>query len=283
MSTKTKSKGGRRKKVVDNWKIKKWYDLYAPTSFKNEFIAKIPSGNPENLIGRVVEQRAYDFTKNFNHTHIKLFFKVTDVEGLRCETKFVGHELTRDYVRALIHRGSSRVDGIFNYKTADGFIYRVSAFCVTKRRAKGSQKNTIRKIIYEVLNEFAKSSKHGKFVRGMVYGKYAENITKLVRTIYPLKECQIRKCKLISSPEGIVDEEYDAETETFEEKEVQLKPHGKQIKAMQKARKVAQKQASSQEKRMGKTESAEGKEKETEKETEKSSEETKETKEKVKE
>jgi len=101
---------------------------------------------------------------------------------------------------------------------------------VTRRRAKGSQKYTIRTIINKVLGEFAKSSKHGKFVRGIVYGQFAENLSNIARTIYPLRECQIRKTKLVSYPEGIVDEEYDEEVEVFDTHTVELKPHGKQVK-----------------------------------------------------
>lgn len=239
MSAKGK-KGRTTRKVVDSWKEKSWFDVYAPKSFKEAYIGQIPAIGNENVMGRVVETLLYDFTDDFKHTHIKLRFKVVEVNGQRCETRFVGHELTRDYVRALIHRGSSRIDGIFNYKTADGFVYRVSAFCVTKRRAKGSQQKTIRKIIYEVLNELAKSSKHSKFVRGMIYGQYAQNLAKLVKNIYPLKECQIRKSKLVSTPEGPIVEEFE-EDEVFEEKTVKLKEHGKTIRAKKKQRKAGQK------------------------------------------
>ncbi|MBN2155392.1 MAG: 30S ribosomal protein S3ae [Candidatus Lokiarchaeota archaeon] len=231
MSTKSKSKKGRtRRKVVDPWKLKNWYEVYAPKSFKSAFLGQIPSGDETNLIGRTIEVLLYDITRNFKHTHIKLKFRIAEVMGNRCETIFIGHELTRDFVRALIHRGSTRIDGIFNYRTADGFVYRVSAFVVTRRRAKGSQIYTMRNIIHKVLDEFAKSSKHGKFIRGIVYGQYAENLSNIARTIYPLRECQIRKTKLVSYPEGAVDEDYDEEAEVFEERTVELKPHGKQIK-----------------------------------------------------
>jgi len=240
--------------------------------------SQIPSADPQNLIGRTIWTRLHEFTRDFKHTHIKIMFKIIKVDevGTSCETRFQGSELTRDFVRALIHRGSTRIDGIFNYKTADGFIYRVNAFCVTQRRAKGSQKQTIRRIINQVLNEFAKSSKHGKFVRGMIHGIYADNIRKIVKTIYPLKECQIRKVKLISYPEDVIEEEYDEE-ETFEEKTVQLKTHGKQIKAIKKARKVAQKAAMKNE-REGPTQDDESDDNDSKEETENVEDKTKENK-----
>ncbi|MHA1819713.1 MAG: 30S ribosomal protein S3ae [Promethearchaeota archaeon] len=231
-----KGKGRSHRKVVDSWKLKKWYSVYAPKSFKEQFIGEIPSANPENLKGRVVETLLYNFTNDFRHSHIKLRFKVTDVINDRCQTMFVGHDFTRDYIISKIHRGSSRIDGIFNFKTADGFVYRVSTFTVTVRRAKDTQKKAIRKIIYEVLSKYAESSKHGKFIRGIVYGNFAENIAKIAKTIYPLRECQVRKTKLISFPEGATDEDYD-ENEVFEEQSVKLKVHGKQIKARKGRRK----------------------------------------------
>lgn len=239
MAKKKKKRGRSRRRAVDSWKLKEWYEVYAPKSFKEGFIGEIPAANEANLVGRTIETLLYDFTQDFDHAHIKLRFKVKEVTGNRCNTRFVGHELTRDFVRSLIHRGTSRIEGIFDYKTADGFVYRVSTFVVTMRRVRGSQISTIRKIINEVLKEFAKSSKHGKFTRGMIYGKYAENIGKIVKTIYPIKECQVRKSKLVSFPEGVEDEEYD-EDESFEERDVNLKEHGKTIKAKQKARKRTQ-------------------------------------------
>ncbi|UYP43838.1 hypothetical protein NEF87_000123 [Candidatus Lokiarchaeum ossiferum] len=229
MSSKSKKRG--RGKTIDNWKTKEWYDVYAPKTFKEEFIGQIPSSNPDSVIGRTLEILLYDLTNNFKHTTTKLKFKVTDIAGKRANTIFWGHELTRDFIRSLIHRGSSRIDGIFNYTTADNVVYRVSTFVVTRRRAKKSQKVTIRKIIHQVLNEFAKNMTHEKFIQGIVNGKFAKNISKIAKTIYPLRECQVRKVKVISVPEGINDDIIVNEDETFEDVMIELDEHGKSVKA----------------------------------------------------
>lgn len=221
-----------RGKAIDSWKNKVWYEVYAPKAFKEAFLGEIPSSSPDSLVGRTLEILLYDLTKNFKHTTIKLKFKITEVQGNRCNTIFWGHELTRDFIRSLIHRGSSRIDGIFNYTTADGVVYRVSTFVVTRRRAKKSQKLTIRKIIRDVMREFAKNMTHEKFIQGIIYGKFALNIKKIAKTIYPLRECQIRKVKVISVPEGISDIELLDESEDFDDVEVELKEHGKSVKAM---------------------------------------------------
>ena len=232
MSQKAKARKKGRGKVIDKWKSKNWYEIYAPKSFSEEYLGTIPSGNEESLEGRVVETLLYNLTNNFKHTHIKLKFKIFETLGeKRCNTHFWGHELTRDFIRSLIHRGSTRIDGVFNYKTADGFTYRVSTFVVTRRRAKQSQKKTIRKIIFQVLNEFAKNMPHDKFIRGIIFGKFAMNIKKIAKTIYTLRECQIRKVKIVNIPEGAIEESLPDGEDEITEVELKLPEHGKTVKA----------------------------------------------------
>ena len=228
MSQKAKRKTRGRGKTIDSWKMKEWYDVYAPKTFKEEFIAQIPSGNPDNLIGRVMDISLYDFTKSDNDASIMLKFKITKVIGKRCNTIFWGHELTRDYIRSLIHRGATRIDGIFNFTTADGVTYRVSTFVVTRRRAKKSQQMSIRKIIFQVLTEFAKNMTHEKFIQGIINGKFAVNITKIAKTIYPLRECRVRKVKVINVPDNIKDD-FITEDVDFEEITLDLGEHGKSV------------------------------------------------------
>ena len=228
MSQKAKRKTRGRGKTIDSWKMKEWYDVYAPKTFKEEFIAQIPSGNPDNLIGRVMDISLYDFTKSYNDASIMLQFKIVKVIGKRCNTIFWGHELTRDYIRSLIHRGATRIDGIFNFTTADGVTYRVSTFVVTRRRAKKSQQKSIRKIIFDVLTEFAKNMTHEKFIQGIIDGRFATNITKIAKTIYPLRECRVRKVKVINVPDNIKDE-FITEDSDFKEITLDLKEHGKSV------------------------------------------------------
>ncbi|MHA1518913.1 MAG: 30S ribosomal protein S3ae [Promethearchaeota archaeon] len=231
MSSKARKAKRGRGKTIDSWKSKLWYEVYAPKAFKEAFLGEIPSSTPDTLVGRTIEILLYDLTKNFKHTTIKLKFKIVEVNGNRCTTIFWGHELTRDFIRSLIHRGSSRIDGIFTYTTADGVVYRVSTFVVTRRRAKKTQKLTIRKIIHDVMQEFAKNMTHEKFIQGIIYGKFALNIKKIAKTIYPLKECQIRKVKVLSIPEGITDNIVLDDQEEFDEIELEMEEHGKTVKA----------------------------------------------------
>jgi small subunit ribosomal protein S3Ae len=234
---KKKKRGRGRARAVDTWKSKVWYEVYAPKAFNGVFIGEIPSSDESSLIGRTMDMLLYDITKNFQHTTTKLRFKIVSVSGNRCSTIFWGHELTRDFIRSLIHRGSSRIDGIFNFTSADGVVYRVSTFVVTLRRVKQSQMKTIRKIIHDVIEQFAENLSHEKFIQGIIYEKFSENIKKIAKTIYPLRECKIRKVKVVQVPEGITDDIAVDTERVFEEMTVELGEHGKTVKAMKKKKK----------------------------------------------
>jgi hypothetical protein len=75
----------------------------------------------------------------------------------------------------------------------------------------------------EILKEFAKTLNHEKFITGMIYSEFSNQILRIAKTIYPLSNCAVIKCKLISIPEGGEDTEYITIDEDFEVVEVDVK------------------------------------------------------------
>ena len=90
------------RKVKDKWKAKIWYNILAPPSFENVTIADTLADKPANLINRVTEVSLQDLTNDFRKSHIKLFFKIYEVEETNAHTKFIGHSLTSDYLRRMM-------------------------------------------------------------------------------------------------------------------------------------------------------------------------------------
>lgn len=74
----------------------------------------------------------------------------------------------------------------------------------------------------DILKEFAKSLNHEKFIIGMIYGEFQNQIRRVAKTIYPLSSSTIIKSKLISLPEGAEDKEISPE-EAFEIVEIDVK------------------------------------------------------------
>jgi len=217
MSQKSKSKRRKRKPKTKkaDYRSKKWFEVYAPESFDNKKIGEI-IGLENNVLDRTVETLLYDFTDNYDDISCKLRFKVINVntEAQNCYTTLVGHEYTSDYIRSLVGRGATKITTINNFTAKDEYIYRLTTVCVTIRRARSSQQDIIRKIMRKILNEFSKNTEHEKFIRGMIFGEFENQIKRIAKTIYPLSSCTIIKSKLISMPEGgtdkeIKDEEFD--------------------------------------------------------------------------
>jgi small subunit ribosomal protein S3Ae len=212
MSKKEKSDKARTR---DAWKEKKIYDVYGPKSFKNQFIGKIIGKNPDYILNRTIESLLYDFTGDYNDITTVLRFKIIKIEGERCETYLVGHKMTKDFVRSLIRKGVSKIQMINNYKTADNYVYRITSICTTIRKARSSQIITIRKIMDDILKSFARDLNHEKFIRGMIFGEFTNQIKRVGKTIYPLNEAIIMKSKIISAP-SLEDREAPPKEEEFE-------------------------------------------------------------------
>ncbi|MFX0099076.1 MAG: 30S ribosomal protein S3ae [Candidatus Hodarchaeota archaeon] len=195
----------RSRKTVDKWKSKVWYEVNASPEFENIYIGQTPASDENMLYNRVIENSLYDFTQDFNHAHIKLRFKIKEVNGSLCTTQFIGHEMTRDFIRSLIRRGANRIDGIIDTKTKDGFTFRITGAVFTRNMAKSSQQKTIRKIMYDIIAEQAKNLPFQEFVREIVFGSIEKDIRRISNEIYPIRDCKLIKSRLVASP--VMDEE----------------------------------------------------------------------------
>lgn len=187
-------------KVRDKWRLKKQYKVLASSAFASSEIGITLASDESKLYNRVIETSLSDLIGDFSFLHIKLYFEIIEVDNSVCKTIFKGHELSRDYIRSLIRRGSTLIDGIFNVTTKDGYVLRVSVIVITKHRAKTSQVRAIRKIGRDIVLSKGMELNFDEFVQQMVLGKIASDIYNSAKKIYPLKKVEISKSKLILRP-----------------------------------------------------------------------------------
>ncbi|MCP4760333.1 MAG: hypothetical protein GY870_01045, partial [archaeon] len=199
-----------------------WYEVFSPRSFDNKSIGEI-IGLENTIIGRTIETSLYDFTNNFRDINLKVKFRIVSAnhEAKTAQSVLCGHEFSNDYVRSLIGRGTSKIQTIINLTTKDNYVFRVTTVCTTIKRARSSQQILVRKIMREILKEFAQSLNHEKFVRGMIYGEFQHQIRRIAKTIYPLSSSTVVKSKLLSIPEGGEDKEVPDDDFEIVEVEVQ--------------------------------------------------------------
>ncbi|MEM4224581.1 MAG: 30S ribosomal protein S3ae, partial [Desulfurococcaceae archaeon] len=190
--------------VKDKWKLKKWYEVIAPPLFGNMSLGTIPSDDPDKLIGRVLETTLYDITGDITQVHVKLYFQIISVEGDKAITRIKGHELARDYMKSLVRRKSSKIQGIFDIQTKDGYVLRITIITLTSYRCKSSQKIAIRKLMKEYIVKKASEVTLDELYTEILNGKISNEIHALAKKIYPVRRVEVYKTKLlmIPTPEG---------------------------------------------------------------------------------
>ena len=177
--------------------------VVAPSFFGNVELGAIPAEEPEMLIGRVVEATLYDITSDFSHHYLKMFFQVNEIDQKTAKTLFKGHEYSRDYLRSLVRRRTTKVDSLINLTTKDGYKLRIAVSALTLSRIKTSQEKIIRKMMDKTIHEKANALSLDQFVQEMVLGKIASDIYNQAKEVAPLRHVGIRKSKLLAAPQTI--------------------------------------------------------------------------------
>ena len=191
MSSKTK-------RVRDKWRSKTWYMVMAPPYFGNVELGAIPAAEPEKLIGRVVGSTLYDITNDFSHQYLTMQFQITEIDGKNAKTMFKGHEYSRDYLRSLVRRRTTKVDGLFKITTKDGYSLRVAVSAFTLSRVKTSQEHVLRRIMDKIIKEKAAALTMDQFAQEIVLGKIASDIYNEAKKIAPLRHVGIRGSKVVT-------------------------------------------------------------------------------------
>ncbi|BFH73514.1 30S ribosomal protein S3ae [Sulfurisphaera javensis] len=186
--------------IKDKWKLKKWFTILAPKTFGEVVLGTTPAYDSNQALNRKVETTLYDLTGDYSLVYVHLYFKIVGIEGDRLVTRFAGHELSRDYIRSLVRRKSSKIDAITDVTTKDGYLIRVKGLALTTYRAHVSQKTEIRKIIWDILSKKASESSFDEFVQDVVFGKLSNDIFQQAKKIYPLRKVEIEKTKVLKTP-----------------------------------------------------------------------------------
>jgi len=186
------------KRVRDKWRSKTWYMVMAPSYFGNVELGAIPADEPEKLVGRVVDSTLYDITNDFSHQYLKMRFQITEIDGKNAKTMFKGHEYSRDYMRSLVRRRTTKVDDLSNVTTKDGYNLRVDASAFTLSRIKTSQEHVLRRIMDKIIKEKAAELTMDQFAQELVLGKIASDIYNEAKKIAPLRHVGISGSKVVT-------------------------------------------------------------------------------------
>ena len=210
--------------VKDKWRSKHWYKVRAPGLFQHVELGETVANEPEDLIGRTLETTLQEISGGADvaKAHVKLRFRIERVGGDGfAETRFIGHELTSDYVRRLARRKRSKIDLSLLLTTMDGVQFVLKPVAVGEQRLQTRLRAELRHKLVELLQTEAKSKPAAEFVREMLQGDLAKVLSHGLKTLYPLKKIEIRRSEVLGI---IADETAAPETTPVEAAPVESEP-----------------------------------------------------------
>jgi len=188
-----KKQVGRR---VEGWKTKSWYKVYTPENLGKAYIGDTIANDAENVVGRVMNTTLGEITNDYSKQNVKMRFRIASVAGDSAYTEFMGHELTRDYLRSMVKRRTSRIDCNVPVTTKDGKKVSLTVTCYTLSRANLSQAHAIRGAILEKVRSQASEGDFNDLINGIVTGEISKEVFKTIKEIFPVRRVEIIKSKV---------------------------------------------------------------------------------------
>merc|ERR1712232_251142 len=201
---------------ADPFLKKEWYDVKAPAPFLVRNCAKTlitrTQGQKiasEEMKGRVLELNLADLNGDEELSFKKVKLCIEEVQGRNCLTDFHAMELTRDKQMSLIRKWSTLIEAHVDVKTTDGYLVRLFVLAFTKRRpdqvktncyAQTAQIRRIRAKMTDIITAEAGKVQLRELVKKLIPEAIGKEIEKQTQAIYPLKDCMIRKVKILKKP-----------------------------------------------------------------------------------
>merc|ERR1712046_66154 len=175
----TKGKKGSKKKIIDPFASKDWYDIKAPSVFTNPICGKTLASRTKGtklssdaLKGRVCEVSLGDLKQNEDDAYRKIRLRIEDVQGKQVLCNFWGMGFTKKRQ----------------------FQIRKTSY------AQSAQIRAIRKKMVDIMTKEVASCDLIKAVEKFVPEFIGKDIMKACEGIYPLPNVFIRKVKILKAP-----------------------------------------------------------------------------------
>jgi small subunit ribosomal protein S3Ae len=186
---------------------KQWYDVLAPEQFGREELGQTPADESEKVLGRTIETTLGDIRNDASENNTKLTFRISEVATDTAYTEFIKHELTRDYLRSLVRRGSSKVEAYITVLTTDDYRLQIQPVALTTKSADESQEKAIRRTMIDLVEEAASERTFEDLIDSIVEGRLSSAIYNEAKTIYPLRRVEVQKATLEARPAEVAAEE----------------------------------------------------------------------------
>ena len=186
-------------RVVDTWKMKKWYKIVSPQLFGNMQIGETIAMEDAGVVGRTVKVSLATLTGDAKKQSTNIIFEINKINNGVAETIVKKLEIAPSSVRRMIRAGKDRVDNSFLCATKDNVIIRIKPFLVTRGKAGGSVLTTMRNLVQDIIRVEASKITYENVLHDVVSGKLQRTVKQYLSHVYPLKASEIRSLEVTTS------------------------------------------------------------------------------------
>lgn len=118
-------------------------------------------------------------------------------------------DMTRDKICSLIKKRQTIVEANVDCRTTDGYIVRMFCIAFTKPQenqikntcyAKSAQSRAIRLKMTQIMSDLGTKGDLKSLVKELISAPIGEQIEREASSIFPIKDCYIRKVKVLKKP-----------------------------------------------------------------------------------
>jgi len=187
---------GKKVKVVDKWKAKKWYSVKAPTVFESKELCEVVAGDEKTLANRVVRKSLFELgiaASSQMGMFTTLRFRINEVKGTDAYTILLGHEIAPSFIKTFARRGKSLIHQVIDDKTKDNESLRLKIIAVTGARVSQNTKRNLRSAINEETRKVITEANFDDVMQDVLYGRAASKLFNRLKQITKMRRVEIRK------------------------------------------------------------------------------------------
>jgi small subunit ribosomal protein S3Ae len=180
-------------KGADKWKMKQWFDVYAPKAISTAAIGSIPAEDEKSVIGRIMKVSLSWITHNPNHAFAIVGLKIINANGNVANTEVDYLAQQYSYLHSLVKR---RADAIYTYDVAkfkEGGAVTLKLLVTTKTKVARRTKKMIRKAAHAFVTEYLGRMNKDEFLKALVANDMQAEAIKKLSAMAPIAKVEIKK------------------------------------------------------------------------------------------
>ena len=186
--------------AAKKWKGKDWFSIVAPPLFDSKVLAETPATDPEGLAGRVIETNVADVTGQANKFHMKIAFKLMELDGKSIRTRFSGFSVIRDHVYRFVRKNSLKLNIYTNVETKDGWRLQLSTVTILNKNTDAALGRGVRHLMDTMLVDAAKKEPLDQLIKAVISGGLQKSMRMAGTKIYPVRFCEIERIEVLGEP-----------------------------------------------------------------------------------